>query len=76
MSVLGEGGGDGVTMAGGDRGTPAWYWVRAAGEAGRAGIVVAVGWMFSKRRHIQNYTRIYADAGCDSLVCHPNVFNL
>ncbi|KAG0598031.1 hypothetical protein M758_12G039400 [Ceratodon purpureus] len=52
---------------------PASYWVRA--ERG-AGIVVAFGWMFSKRRHLENYTRIYSDAGCDSLVCHPNVLNL
>jgi hypothetical protein len=51
------------------------YWVRRGGGGG-AGIVVAVGWMFSKRRHLERYTRIYGDAGCDSLVCHPDVLNL
>jgi len=52
------------------------YWVRVSPERPGEGVVVAVAWMFSKRRHLEPYTRLYAASCCDSLVCHPHVLNL
>jgi hypothetical protein len=52
------------------------YWVKTEEETGSQGIVAAIGWMFSKQRHLLAYSRLYAASGWDSLVCHPHVLNL
>jgi hypothetical protein len=52
------------------------YWVKREEETGSQGIVAAIGWMFSKQRHLLAYSRLYAASGWDSLVCHPHVLNL
>ncbi len=52
------------------------YWVKMEEETGSQGIVAAIGWMFSKQRHLLAYSRLYAASGWDSLVCHPHVLNL
>lgn len=67
-----------------------WYWDRRShgldelenevpqGEPAsfRAGVVVVLGWMLSRRRNLTPYTRLYKSRGWDCLVCHPQVFNL
>ncbi|KAH7442785.1 hypothetical protein KP509_02G001900 [Ceratopteris richardii] len=59
-----------------------WYWDRqhegTDGEPAqsRVGVVVALGWMLSRRKNLAPYTRLYKSRGWDCLVCHPHVFNL
>ncbi|MCO5581654.1 hypothetical protein L7F22_035543 [Adiantum nelumboides] len=60
-----------------------WYWDRyqSGGVEGhpspsRAGVVVALGWMLSRRKNLAPYTRLYKSCGWDCLVCHPHFFNL
>ncbi|KAI5082292.1 hypothetical protein GOP47_0002035 [Adiantum capillus-veneris] len=62
-----------------------WYWDRHSDDeetqkshssASRAGVVVVLGWMLSRRKNLASYTRLYKSCGWDCLVCHPQVFNL
>eukprot|EP00249_Psilotum_nudum_P021403 c28096_g1_i2 orf=890-1606(-) len=54
-----------------------WYWERLS-ESGpdRVGTVVVIGWLMSKRRHINPYIRFYQSCGWDCLVCHAHVLNV
>lgn len=39
-------------------------------------LAVVFGWMFSERRHVAAYLKLYNERGWDVLACHPNLINL
>ncbi|KAL3679958.1 hypothetical protein R1sor_022914 [Riccia sorocarpa] len=53
---------------------PVYWRLRASSESD--GIVVVIGWIFSKPQHLKHYAEFYASCNWDSLISHPKLLNL
>ncbi|XP_050205570.1 uncharacterized protein LOC126655420 [Mercurialis annua] len=51
-----------------------YYWGKK--EEKREGIVLVFAWMSSQEKYVNNYVKLYASQGWDSLVCHSQFLNM